>query len=149
VYYGTGLLADFLDRENVAKWLAEPPQRDIDTLMKLPEDQRNEVISKFEPVVKEAETKGLKISPSITKWLAAGAASQTEKKKQITDSTSLPGPQSSVTRPKELLQQASELQDSFHRGGFSQHPSQGQTGSQAVTKITHRFNPETGAIEAA
>ena len=151
VYYGTGLLADFLDRENVAKWLAEPPQRDIDTLMKLPEDQRNEVISKFEPVVKEAETKGLKISPSITKWLAIGAASQTEKKKQITDSTSAPGPQSSVSKsPKDLLTEAATLQDSFHRGGFSQHPSQGQTGSQAQAKpYSHVFNPTTGEIEAA
>jgi hypothetical protein len=65
------------------------------------------------------------------------------------------GPQSSIpSNPKDMMAKANELQDMFHSSGFSLQPSQptsseGETGPQSSLKITHRFNPKSGLIEAA
>ena len=61
-----------------------------------------------------------------------------------------PGPQSSFPKdPKDLLAQAEDLQNSFHRAGMAQHPAQpAAPGPQSFLRPTHRFDETSGNIVA-
>ena len=62
----------------------------------------------------------------------------------------VPGPQSSIPKsPKDLLAQAEDLQNSFHRAGMAQHPAQpAAPGPQSFLRPTHRFDETSGNIVA-
>jgi hypothetical protein len=132
-YYSVAKVADFLEDNKVVKWLSEPPQRDIDELLKLPEDQRKGIISKFAPVVKTAQAKGVKVSPAIMAFLAGKASVKQDKK-----NTSL----------EEMKKKADELQNQMHLGGFAPAPKETSPppGPQSSLRPTHRFDETTGNI---
>ena len=110
-YYSVAKVADFLEDNKVVKWLSEPPQRDIDELLKLPEEQRKGIISKFAPVVKAAQAKGVKVSPAIMAFLAGKSATQQDKKDPLS----------------EVKTKGDELYNQFHKSGFAPAPKTGVT----------------------
>lgn len=75
-YYTVGKIADFIEKPEVTRWLAEPPQRDLQELMKLPEDQRKSVQEAMRPGIEIAKAKGVKVAPALLAFVSGIAATR-------------------------------------------------------------------------
>ena len=68
-------LGALLENEAVANWLARPTASDLKVIEKLTPEQRAVFSDKFQPVIKEADERGIQVSPALKALAGAGAAS--------------------------------------------------------------------------
>jgi hypothetical protein len=133
VLTGVNALADLVKRPDVTAWLSKVTPKDTAVWEKLPPDQKALFSDDMAKLFQAAKSKGIHVSPALTAFVVGTVASQ------------------SKDDPKGLKKQYDDLQNSFHKAGMAQQPAQPQAppGPQSSVKVTHRFNSQTGQIEAA
>ena len=132
---GSHLLADLVERPDVKAWLSKVSDRHAEAWEKLPPEQKALFTEDMKAIVEAAREKGIPVSPALTAFVAGTAVSQGRKNNS----------------PADLKKQAEELQHGFHQSGVGPKPetSPAAPGPQSSTRVTHKFNPTTGQIEAA
>jgi hypothetical protein len=128
------MLANLLERPDVTAWLSKVTEKDVAQYEKLPPEQKALFTQDMKTLVDAAKTKGIEVSPAMRAFVAGTVASQ--KKDPLDD----------------VKDKASELQQQMHKSGLAPAPKEtpvAPPGPQSSTKITHKFNPSTGEIEAA
>jgi hypothetical protein len=139
VFIGSHMLANLVERPDVATWLSKVTDKDVAQWEKLPPEQNALFTEDMKQLSEAAKEKGITVSPSLTGFLAgAGLASQNQKKNSPLD---------------DVKAKAAELQDTMHKSGLAPKPSttpvaQETTGPQSYLKPTHIFNATKGIIEA-
>ena len=79
-YYTVGKIADFIEKPEVTRWLAQPPQRDIQELAKLPPGMaRENVVNALAPAIKAAQMKGVKVAPALIAFAAGQTAANQDR----------------------------------------------------------------------
>jgi hypothetical protein len=152
------VLTRALRSPSMLDWLARPLVEDIKVISTLPPAEAMRMREAIKALADEEKRVDpskakIKIAPAMAAFLAGkSAAQQGSKKDPLTD----------------VKQKADDLQNDFHKSGFSPAPAETTPPPAAATpppaesttpdfdvepqssnKITHRFNPETGKIEAA
>jgi hypothetical protein len=109
------------------------------------------LLTKPELTVKLLKT--LQVGARTLPYAATGAINETggtgkniQRGKDLLDKWNKEHPKQQVQPP---VTKADELQDMFHQSGLAPAPERAAPGPQSSLKITHRFNPQSGAIEAA
>lgn len=139
VFIGSHMLANLVERPDVATWLSKVTDKDVAQWEKLPPEQKALFTEDMKQLSDTAKTKGVPVSPSLTGFLAgSGLASQNQKKNSPLD---------------DVKAKAAELQDTMHKSGLAPKPSttpvaQETIGPQSYLKPTHIFNATKGIIEA-
>jgi len=73
---GTQRITNFLERPGVQEYLLHPDPSDVKYFERMPPDQRAVVAEGFRPVVEEAQSKGLKVSPVLLTLIGAQLVQQ-------------------------------------------------------------------------
>ena len=148
VLLGSQVLANLMDNPEVAAWVKQVTPKEVAEFDKLPENQKALFTQDMRDLADAAAKKGKPVSPALTRFLS---------KPVVKWGTRAAGGYAGVAnanRPsiEEVKKKAEELQKQMHLGGFAPAPKDTPTpapGPQSQFKITHKFNPETGQIEAA
>jgi hypothetical protein len=136
VFIGSHMLANLVERPDVATWLSKVTDKDVAQWEKLPPEQKAIFTDDMKQLSEAAKEKGITVSPSLIGFLAgAGLASQNQKKSDPLD---------------DVKKKANDLQDMFHQSGLAPapSPSEGVTGPQSSLKPawSHVFDETSGKI---
>jgi len=148
VLVGSHWLADLMDKPEVAAWVEKVTPKDVAEFDKLPPEQKALFTQDMRDLADAAAKKGKPVSPALTRFLGKPVV------KWGTRAAGAYFGVANANKPsiEEVKKQAEELQKSMHLGGFAPAPKETPPpapGGQSSLKITHRFNPDTGMIEAA
>ena len=65
-------MANYLEKPEVIRWLSQPTTKDIAFLRQLSPQERAEISRNLLPLIKEARKQGVKVSPPLAAYVAAG-----------------------------------------------------------------------------
>ncbi len=111
VLAGSHMLANLVERPDVAAWLSNITEKDAAQFRKLPPEQKALFTEDMKKLGDAAQKKGIKLSPAFAAFVGIGAAKQSAQKNSI----------------DEVKKQVEELQKSMHLGGFAPAPPTGVT----------------------
>jgi hypothetical protein len=150
VLIGSQMLANLMDKPEVQAWVEKVTPRDVAEFDKLPYEQKALFTQDMRDLAEAAKAKGKPVSPALTQFLD---------KPLVKGAIRVAGGYAGVANAnkpslEEIKKQAEELQKSMHLGGFApappaEAPPTAPPGPQSSLKPTHRWNPQTGTIEAA
>jgi hypothetical protein len=142
VLIGSQILANLMDKPEVVAWVEKVTPKDTAEFDKLPPEQKSLFTQDMMDLADAARKKNIKVSPSLTKWLATNGV-----RRAVGGYAGVTG--ANPPSPQELKKQADELYKKIY-GTEPPHPTEEpQTiGPQSSTQgHTHIFNPSTGQIE--
>jgi len=142
VLVGSQILANLMDKPEVVAWVEKVTPKDTAEFDKLPPEQKSLFTQDMMDLADAARKKNIKVSPSLTKWLATNGV-----RRAVGGYAGVTG--ANPPSPQELKKQADELYKKIY-GTEPPHPTEEpQTiGPQSSTQgHTHIFNPSTGQIE--
>jgi hypothetical protein len=153
VLIGSQVLANLMDKPEVAAWVEKVTPKDVAEFDKLPYEQKALFTQDMRDLADAAAKKGKHVSPALTRFL---------NKPVVKWGTRAAGGYAGVANAnkpsiEEVKKKAEELQNQMHLGGFAPAPTSTPTptapppasGPQSSLRPTHRWNPNTGQIEAA
>jgi hypothetical protein len=136
-----------MDKPEVAAWVEKVTPKDVAEFDKLPYEQKALFTQDMRDLADAAAKKGVKVSPALTRFLSKPLV-----KAAIRAGAGYAGV-ANANQPsiEEVKKQAEELQQQMFKGGLAPAPKEtpAAPGPQSSIKVTHKFNPDTGQIEAA
>ena len=145
VLLGSQVLANLMDKPEVAAWVEKVTPKDVAEFDKLPYEQKALFTQDMRDLADAARNKGKPVSPALTRFLTKPAV------KWGTRAAGAYAGVANANRPsiEEVKKQAEELQKSMHLGGFAPAPKETPPpapGPQSSFRPTHRFDETTGNI---
>ena len=149
VLAGSHMLANLLENPKVSSWLTKVTDRDTEVWNKLPPEQKSLFTEDMRQLLEAAKDKNIKVSPALDAFVAGESASQGGKKDPLAEMRAkakelqdryAPTPVPVAPQPVAPVPQVRFEDD----GSVVPGPE-----SSAKPVWTHRFNPDTGEIEAA
>ena len=147
VLVGSHWLADLMDKPGVAAWVEKLTPKDVAEFDKLPPEQKALFTQDMRDLADAAAKKGKPVSPALTSFLTKPAV------KWGTRAAGAYSGVANANKPslEEMKKKAADLHDQMYKSGLSPKPPDATPppGPQSSLRPTHRWNPNTGQIEAA
>jgi hypothetical protein len=145
VLLGSQVLANLMDKPEVAAWVEKVTPKDVAEFDKLPPEQKALFTQDMRDLADAAAKKGKPVSPALTRFLGKPVV------KWGTRAAGAYAGVANANRPsiEEVKKQAEELQKSLHLGGFAPAPKETPPpaqGPQSSLRPTHRWDESTNSI---
>jgi hypothetical protein len=146
VLLGSQVLANLMDKPEVAAWVEKVTPKDVAEFDKLPPEQKALFTQDMRDLADAAAKKGKPVSPALTRFLGKPVV------KWGTRAAGAYAGVANANRPslEEMKKKAADLLDQMYKSGLSPKPPDATPAPQPAAQpaYTHTYDPDTGQIVA-